>query len=70
MEKITVIEFCPQWADETREAVKEALQIIKDGGAVELRPNANLFNAECTATLNESGFLYSGTRGVFWRTKK
>lgn len=29
MEKLTVIEFCPQWVDETREAVTEARQIIK-----------------------------------------
>ena len=34
MQKITVIEFCPQFADETREAVKEARQIIKDGGGL------------------------------------
>jgi hypothetical protein len=70
MEKITVIEFCPQWADETREAVKEARQIIKDGGAVELRPNTNLFSAECVEILNYNGFLYSGARGAFWRAKK
>ena len=33
MEKITVIEFCPQWADETHYAVKEAqlLQDLKNG---------------------------------------
>lgn len=70
MEKIMVIEFCPQWKDETTEAVKEARQIIKDGGAVELRPNTNLFSAECTAILNENGFLYSGERLTFWRAKK
>lgn len=70
MEKITVVEFCPQWEDETREAVTEARQIIKGGGAVELRPSANLFSAECTAILNGNGFLYSKARGAFWRAKK
>jgi hypothetical protein len=70
MEKLIVLEFCPQWADETCEAVTEARQIIKDGGAVELRPNTNLFSAECTAILNENGFLYSKARGAFWRAKK
>lgn len=70
MEKLTIIEFCPQWADETTEAVKEAQNIIKDGGSVELRPNTNLFSAECVAILNCNGFLYSGVRGMFWRVKK
>ena len=32
MTKTTVIDFCPQWATDTQEAINEANKIIKEGG--------------------------------------
>ena len=70
MKKITVIDFSPQWATDTHEAINEAGKIIKEGGEVELRPESNLIPAECLGLLTTFGFTYSATSNVFVKRKK
>lgn len=70
MTKITMLEFCPQCETDTQEAITEAKNIIKNGGDVELRPNTNLFHADCIGRLTAWGFLYNGSKNTFVKSKK
>jgi hypothetical protein len=70
MTKTIVIDFCPQWATDTQEAINEANKITKEGGAVELRPDTNLIQADCLGLLTTFGFAYSASRNIFVKLKK
>jgi hypothetical protein len=70
MTKITVIDFCPQLATDTQEAINEANKIIKEGGVVELRPETNLIQADCLGLLTTFSFTYSASRNIFVKLKK
>lgn len=69
MKKTIVIEFCPQWATETQEAINEALKLHREGNNVELRPDTNLFHAECVGLLTTFKFYYSFSRNIFYLKK-
>lgn len=70
MKKIIVFEFCPQWTDETTEAVEQANETIKNGEAVQLKPTSNLIKTDCLSILARNGFQYTYWDNVFIKLKK
>lgn len=57
MRKITIIEFSPQNINETREVVREAMEIMEHTQKdVYLKPYSNLIQTDCLLYLEESNF--------------
>ena len=59
MKKITNIIFCPQFIDDTREAIEEANNLIEKGEEVTLECDVNLIHIDCLALLSSFGFRFS-----------
>lgn len=59
MKKITNIIFCPQYINDTQEAIDEAKKLIELGESVTLECDVNLIHIDCLALLSKWGFKFS-----------